>query len=723
MYNSAAGVWQSDLRDRSAGLYGVVAGISRYPYLKNGEHCTSDPHDFGQLISSAHTAYRFFSWLTEKYRFEGCPVSKVWLLLGPCQAERPYIPISTPEPTMENLGKAITAWRDDLVAMSTEVANKSRALLFFSGHGLERDLDQQLLLPSDFWSNQVINKAINSKNLQEGLAASRVPWQVFFIDACRNDPFLLDAFSNVRGMDVLTTAPGRRFHRTAPIIYGSASGKSAWQLDDPSKISVFGDALLAGLEVSGIPPIEPDCSSQPCVIDLGPLYSYVNSRVSEALTHLRISEADPDPVATGGVTRGKTPICHVPEPHPDTLSPDTPLVQVSKALAAGAAGLDAWVRSDAVKGVLRARGISESAFFDAPHAVRDLSEMRRVGGVAALAPTEQRTRLKYIRLFDGHGRVQRNTFDSPAVADFFMSAELYRWNVAAWHRSRVKAKILRIERSPDRNIYRVSFEFRDATLWHWMECSSSEQRFAFFFPGLRIEADSTEDRQIFEIELGVDSETEVIRFARPYPSLSNKGLIGEAALLWNKYRLGTAASAVHALTQYAVSKEPIGPASEEPVSQEYAKFALSLLYTKSLSPLAATIGALILTRAGEYDAMRNWLDNLVNLRYGSDAAVFAIKRALDTEQRVDLKRYFDTIAQQGMPFTSEATSYLMQMLDPLQPDEAVADYDKRALNGLRKRLGDLYPGFRTGGLFTSFAARGFELDKDYGLSRVRELYG
>lgn len=156
------GLWTNPgWQEGTPGTFAVVIGVSRYPHLDQGPTPAQDlgqpwireARRLGQLQVSAHTAHRFFSWLSEGYRYPDAPLAKCWLLLAPTDEEIQQVPDiarHAEQPTLSVCTQALVQWYTSMRALPKPAQHRSRALFFFSGHGLQVIHDKQLLLPSDY---------------------------------------------------------------------------------------------------------------------------------------------------------------------------------------------------------------------------------------------------------------------------------------------------------------------------------------------------------------------------------------------------------------------------------------------------------------------------------------------------------------------------------------------------------------------------------------------
>jgi hypothetical protein len=270
------------------GTFAVVIGISSYQHLNGGQQPAADCYGLGQLNVSALTAYRFFQWLESEYRYPAAPLAHCWLLLSPNEAEKSFEPAlpQTPAPTLDECRLAIQSWFAKMQELSPGDAEKSRAIFFFSGHGLEIATDRQVLLPCDYLRPPlaVLGDALSTHNLYAGLRKLPVPEQLFLLDACRNDHPTLRQLE-LRGASVFDEWPAYMANPglIAPLVYATASGSQAWEPKRPQDgVSLFGKALLEGLRAQGS--MLPDCSGgpgQPCKVQLFDLAPFLAKRLQE----------------------------------------------------------------------------------------------------------------------------------------------------------------------------------------------------------------------------------------------------------------------------------------------------------------------------------------------------------------------------------------------------------------------------------------------------------
>jgi len=301
--------WQDhDWDGRSPGTFAVVIGVSRYDHLPGGgEALASNSFGLPQLHVSALTAYRFWQWLHQEYRLPGCPLVRSWLLLSPTPAEVAQESVlgdvrAEDRPTFDHCAAAIGEWYAAAQGLERAVARASRLVFFFSGHGLEIDPKQQVLLPCDYLQPpaSLVNRALSVTNLLAGLSVLPITTQLFFLDACRTDHVQLRLNgASLHGTEVLNTyaATYANPDLEVAVLYATATGTQAFQPTDASKsLSLFGQALLEGLD-------EPsadvkDCAGPSCTVRMRALGSYMKRRVLQLLAEHRATIGQP--VKLGG---------------------------------------------------------------------------------------------------------------------------------------------------------------------------------------------------------------------------------------------------------------------------------------------------------------------------------------------------------------------------------------------------------------------------------------
>jgi hypothetical protein len=320
------GVWTNDEWDPdSPGTFAVVIGVSDYAHLDGSARC----YKMGKLFVSALTAFRFFEWLVSTYSWTNCPVAKCWLLLAPTDRElvkAPQLSQNAKLPDFVTCKETILDWHGVMSSLTGQAARKSRSIFFFSGHGLEMCVGQQILLPLDYMSPHCsLNDAISTSNIADGLRSVPVPHHFVFADACRSDHKDMNDFEYLTGSPILTRPRPKKTNRetVVPIFYATATGAEAFQPDEVSLgLSLFGESLLDGLTARGL---QPDCATGKCVIDLARLRLFVDKRIAEIATDRYFRKVDQQVRIQGDWTNEAVTEILSPPQGPQPSFPQAPL--------------------------------------------------------------------------------------------------------------------------------------------------------------------------------------------------------------------------------------------------------------------------------------------------------------------------------------------------------------------------------------------------------------
>ncbi|QFP75038.1 caspase family protein [Deinococcus sp. AJ005] len=510
------------------GVYAVIIGVSRYDHLQGAPpvNVAPDPYDLSQLGVSALTAHRFYDWLIAKYQCESVPLAKAWVLLSPSPDESRYdtalgnFPV---RPTLDNCTEAIEFWAAEMNALPPDVAAKSRAVFFFSGHGLERFDDEQILLPCDYLRPPGHNPddAISTNHLKRALASCRVPTQLFFLDACRNDHHRLLDF-DIQGRRILAVQ-GSRYANPARItlrVYATASGLQAWAPATPTPgndISLFGQALLEGL--GGEPDMELECVQGVCKIAPAQLQAFLTRRVA-ALHREHGSRAD-QPVRMFG--------------HFDQLA----LAEVSP----------------------------RPVIVDTPGST---------GGGATLSfdsPTPTR----------GNGWESPDEYQSHDWRDVVESATFRTLEDAEWYPAHLEIYEPKMQRLADGSTIRLTFlisSLSRRSMWVspdmigtiWLRFVNRNQSFTICIPDLSSE--KSEVKLLADLFFLDKSYQQVLDRVEVSISPETNGVLGEAVKVWWKYRMESALHAAAQLEEQDVMERALREKMASPISATLATIVL-----------------------------------------------------------------------------------------------------------------------------------------------------
>lgn len=642
-----AALWvNSDWNGREAGTFAVVIGISAYDHLDGSD----EAYGLDQLSVSALTAYRFFRWLGNEYYCEGKPLAKCWLMLSSTPAERqaePSMP-STSTPTLDQCRKAMQACYATIKGLDSFLVEDSRAMFFFSGHGLEMEANRQILLPTDYLDGDNPDWALSSSNLVTGLWALPLADQVFFIDACRNDGEALRQH-NPLGVKVFKSVPPsqRRQDAESVVIYAAGPGGKAWQPTDPQDgVSVFGAALAEALTCG--PGMQRECDDGRCWVTFRDVVNFMRPRVRQALFGGGVTVIKPihvweePPIAE---------VCEVPVPPP----------QAPPAAGGGGGGREPQPQrpSDLVLGE-RIAAVTVPRGWDRP---ADSGDRR---SLHALLRSEFVTNL----LWDGR------------IYDF----RDRRWTSVSHPTRPAPIAFRRIARTGNRAVYRLDVQMdRAGTFWFELNDKQAEPewRAACVLPG--------DDRSTprYTIELTFDARGGTMTAFDVVLAEENEGVLGEVAGAW----------------QAAEADD-----SERVDVSTLARWLSEAIRQRSASPLAATVAALMLLgRRQGGQALSEWAGRLVDeFPTWPDGYVIHAEHMLRTGSLppLDVAALLLQLERTGLPRTGQAIGLAGRQIEGLL-DYAFDPEDQRSrqqrdlygrLLALQDRFGLVAGVFRAHGL-------------------------
>jgi hypothetical protein len=651
-----------DWQPRTPGTFAVIIGASRYPYLADGEDPAPQTYSLGQLAVSALTAYEWFRWLTSAYTYTEAPIAKCWVLLASTAAERSFEPDladHTTEPTFDNCRKALGYWWKTMRDLPSDLAAKSRALFFFSGHGIEIYQDKQILLPSDYLCppSRSWNDAISTENLKRALASLDVPNQFFFLDACRNGNAELRR-KVINGATILNEDQSDAVNPAlvAPLLFATSSGQQAFQQPDPGRgLSLFGSALIDGL--NGKPDLALIRHESDYAVNLYALQAFVKHRVAELLA--ATGENVIQPIKMSGVVDDAT-ITYL-KPYTVRASRFGKIVGFGRDVAGTGFGFIVSGQAPTVESMAEKAlpvTLSPSDSLNSAYRAGDFNARHDIFGSENVSALWQPDR---VRVFGLDAR------------DWLPPAPF---------------KINHVARTENTSSYRLELEFtiRDS-VGYWLELGTSGARWACIL--LADSTDSVRYRLEFDVAFDSGNGREITRLEAAL-ALSNPGSLGQAALLWHKYRTADLGAAIR-------------------VYQEDAPLLRELVGRKLESPLSALVAAVVLVRANRSDLLDNWLHNLATwLPYLPDGAVLWAEHLARNSKAAEVLNQeaassLANIANRPLPFTSEGFSYASHLVQfftgrafTVGPDTAAS------LAQLKARLDHALPYLQPGGLFTTY---------------------
>jgi hypothetical protein len=620
----------------------VVIGVSAYDHLASGIKPVKETYGLGQLKVSALTAYRFFEWLTSNYKFDSCEIAKVWVLLSPTAAEESFEPSIKQgdflPATFTNCEQSIGSWHAAMATLPQSLANKSRAIFFFSGHGLEIHQEQQILLPADYLCPPAhnVNKALSTDNLKKGLASLAVPCQFFFIDACRNDNQALRA-KRLTGTPVLNEDASSitNAFRVAPLLYATASGQRAFQHPEPAKgLSLFGRALIDGL--NGEPDIALECVRNSCSVKLYPLQGYVKARVVDLLT----AEAAKvyQPVVLSGIVDNE-PVTLLPHRH--RLSP--------KAMPRRGPDKLKDVQTERVIDALKSR-------FPISHQIK--------------SKLESETTLSDFNV--GHA-----VFGSEHVTDIWHNARGFALDQGTWLPPG-SIVLHNVQRDSTGYRYRVAISIAaSGSMGYWLQLKDHHRSYGIVLPT----DPDTEPRFIIEFE----PLTHVVAFL----STENQGYLKSAAELWQIDLTSHLGNAVEAAKKLALSENLLARKIGSPLAATAA--ILVLLRANRLESYHNCMKKLINNFPNRPDGAALWIEHIIRESHGDRRK---LKKALAYTTKM-----FETglpHTSEALSYAARNVELLLKLRIKTTPQNG----DK--LFALHKQITDALTYFQPGGQFAVF---------------------
>ncbi len=321
-----AGLWTNpDWQPGDPGTFVVLIGVSAYPFLEGGTAPQRAPENYGlnQLAVSALTTYRLFEWLRKQYLYapadsSPCQLAQCWLLLSPTPDEKalmaPDVLAHNLEPTYANCVRAMRGWRNSMQQLGNDdQAKQSRAVFFFSGHGLQVSHEEQILLPADYLdpaNGGALNDALNMQQACLSLRELSVNNQFIFMDACRNDtPKLREQV--IIGNGVFNQALAFRDNSECNqlLMYAAAAGKQTFGPPTVSEgISLFGQSLLSGLKAERNFAL--NRQGMPYAVEWVPLCRYVKATYNELLLFYKTTLKQ-NVVAAGNIVDFDAVVTHI----------------------------------------------------------------------------------------------------------------------------------------------------------------------------------------------------------------------------------------------------------------------------------------------------------------------------------------------------------------------------------------------------------------------------
>jgi Caspase domain len=245
-YQNLVSFWDHRQQVPAPGFHALVIGVSRYPYLAGGgsqpaAHLRRVANSLKQLSGPAKTAADLALWLTDRRDKLTVPLRTCRLLVSPDPSE-PAALQNLKDATYQDIKDFLWDWHNDL----NDDPNGA-GLLYFAGHGIQKDRSTPFLLPSDFLGgNSLLDRALDALEIRNGMARSQdfptmALQQFYFFDACQTD---VEEFRRLRAdaPKIFDVEEQGADDRVAPIFYATTPGHVA--LNSKGEGTRFGMDLI-----------------------------------------------------------------------------------------------------------------------------------------------------------------------------------------------------------------------------------------------------------------------------------------------------------------------------------------------------------------------------------------------------------------------------------------------------------------------------------------------
>lgn len=236
------------------GIHALVVGVSDYTYLPAPEDPPVDESwNFVKLSSPALSAFRIYQWLVKNKDNLPLPLKSIRLLVAPSAAEQgadaDLKNLQAVVPTWDAFHDAVWAWREDAGKNPQDIT-----FFYFAGHGLQRWLDEGLLVLADFARPQTpkLSRCVSFGDIRAGMAPTNTypdiaQTQFYFVDACRVLPSeALNRLINPRPAEIWELELPKADRRAAPVLFSTVDNTIA--VGRKGKLSYFAEGLLQAFE-------------------------------------------------------------------------------------------------------------------------------------------------------------------------------------------------------------------------------------------------------------------------------------------------------------------------------------------------------------------------------------------------------------------------------------------------------------------------------------------
>jgi hypothetical protein len=238
--------------DAIPGTHALVIGVSDYPFA-DGPYASALGASFElqNLTTAARSASDVAAWLLNEYCNPDAPLASLRVLLSPAEGESIHpdiaVHLNGPAPARRAAVEA------DLGQFRSDCRNNRQnvAFVYIAGHGIQFNKRGAVVLLHDFGDPAHINElqgAIDVVGCHAGMDENGIAQtQVWFCDACRQEPAIARRFERLEG--ALTLSEGIGQVSASPLFLASSSRENAFA--EIGGTSIFSQALLWALRGGG----------------------------------------------------------------------------------------------------------------------------------------------------------------------------------------------------------------------------------------------------------------------------------------------------------------------------------------------------------------------------------------------------------------------------------------------------------------------------------------
>lgn len=274
-----------------------MIGVSDYPFAVDPTSwLVAEGLGISSLSSAAKSASDVAAWLLTEYHNPDAPLASLRVLLSPSKTERinkAIKPLLDPATSRADSASVVAEIRAFQKACKEDPGGM--VFVYIAGHGVQTTNRAAVVLLSDIGDPNLPNRLSGSLDVAGFHQAMNSPGnpgkQVWFSDACRQEPAVMSAFVSLPGAICPDIPQGHV--DTSPLVLSASTGEQAYARP---RGTLFSEALLAGLRGSSLR--GPDATSKHWYVSLFDLISWIDARVKK---DSRSSNADQRIDPTGRV--------------------------------------------------------------------------------------------------------------------------------------------------------------------------------------------------------------------------------------------------------------------------------------------------------------------------------------------------------------------------------------------------------------------------------------